>query len=238
MTPVDARNYSDANLASGVQYVVLAGGMAHIPAVRERMGGLFSGDRIWAGADEKSGRSGAGSTEMIALGLSYHEESDRMNLHRPGFDFVLEWADWTTGEPREVVVYPAYSPLYTRDQVFHTNSTKYTWKPPVVVEMPRRGDGLLTVRALSGERLDFTYRGLLLPGIRMDFGTNDFTISLEPNGRVFWRDGAGRTGAVRVAQWPVIRGNKQETIAIKDIEEDQNGRWSVDSLPWHLKPYD
>lgn len=238
MTPVDARQYSDADLAAGVRYVVLAGGMAHIPAVRERMGELFGGDRIWVGADEKSSRAAAGSTEMIALGLSYHEDSDRMNLHRPGFDFVIEWPDSKTGEHREVVVYSAYSPLYTEHQVRYTNSTKYTWKPSIADELPRRGEGLLTVRALSGERLDFTYRGMLLPGIRMDFGTNDFTISLEPNGRVFWRDGAGRTGAVRVAQWPVIRGNKQETIAIKDIEDDQTGRWSVDSLPWHLKPYD
>jgi hypothetical protein len=238
MTPVDARFYSDENLASGVQYVVLAGGMSHIPAVRERMGELFGGDRIWLGADEGSSRGGVGSAEMIALGLSYHEDSDRMNLHRPGFDFVLEWTEPGTGERREVVVYQAYSPLYTRTQVYYNNNTKYTWKPKTKEELPRRGEGLLTVRALSGERLDFTYRGMLLPGIRMDFGAGDFTITLEPNGRVFWRDGAGRTGAVRVAQWPVIRGSKQETIAIKDIEEENDGRWSVESLPWHLKPYD
>ncbi len=238
MSPAAARQYSDDKLADGVQYVVLAGGMAHIPAVRERLGEIFGGDRIWVGVDESSGRTGMDSTEMIALGLSYHEDSDRMNLHRPGFDFVLEWDDGASGARREVIVYEAYSPLYTPEQVFNTNSTKYTWKPRDADGVPRRGEGLLTVRALSGERLDFTYEGIRLPGIRMDFGTGDFTISLEPNGRVFWRDGGGRVGAVRVAQWPVIRGNKQETIAIKDIDDERSGRWSVDSLPWHLKPYD
>lgn len=238
MTPADARGYSDSELAAGVKYVVLAGGMAHIPAVRERMGELFGGDRIWLGADETSTRSGVGSTEMIALGLSYHEDSDRMNLHRPGFDFILEWDDVATGERRETVVYSAYSPLYTPEQVFNNNSTKYTWRPQPDDILPRRGEGLLTVRALSGERLDFSYGGTLSPGIRMDFGSVEFTISLEPNGRVFWRDGSGRTGAVRVAQWPVIRGNRQETLVIKDIEAGESGWWSVDSLPWYLKPYD
>jgi hypothetical protein len=238
MSPVAARAYSDEKLTAGVQYVVLAGGMAHIPSVRERLGELFGGDRIWVGADEKPGRSGVNSTEMIALGLSYHEDSDRMNLHRPGFDFVLEWVDIETESLRQVKVYEAYTPLYTPEQVFITNSTKYTWKPKPDLGVPRRGEGLLTVRSLSGERLDFTYNGTRLPGIRMDFGVGDFTISLEPNGRVFWRDGNGRTGAVRVAQWPVIRGNRQETIAIEDIDADPSGVWSVDSLPWHLKPYD
>lgn len=238
MTPAAARQYSDDMLADGVHYVVLAGGMAHIPAVRERLGELFGGDRIWMGIDDKSGRAETNSTEMIALGLSFHEDSDRMNLHRPGFDFVLEWVEAEGGGAREALVYEAYSPLYTPEQVFIKNSTKYMWKPRDADAIPTRGEGLLTVRALTGERLDFTFNGARLPGIRMDFGTNDFTISLEPNGRVFWRDGGGRTGAVRVAQWPVIRGNKQETIAIEEIEEDDSGRWSVDSLPWHLKPYD
>lgn len=238
MTPAAARALSDTDLASGVDYVVLAGGMAKIPAVRERLGLLLGGDRIWVGADEGSSRSGIDSTEMIALGLSFHEDSDRMNLHRPGFDFVLEWTDGDTGESHEAVVYEAYKPLYTPEQVFHQNSTKYLWRPAAASPLPRKGIGRLTVRSLTGERLDFSYNGQRLPGIRMEFGSRDFIVTLEPNGRVFWRDGGGREGAVRVAQWPVIRGRKQESIAIEDLPAEENSGWTVESLPWHLKPYD
>lgn len=238
MAPDVARSLSDDELFGGVQYVVLAGGMAKIPYVRETLASYFGGDRIWIGAGEDPSRPASDSAEMIALGLSFHEDSDRMNLHRPGFDFVLEWVDPTSGEHAQRVVYDAYSPLYTREQVFSRNSTKYTWKPVLNAPLPRRGEGLLTVRALNGERLDFTYRGDRLPGIRMAFGTADFTVTLEPNGRVFWRDGRGREGAVRVAQWPVIRGVKQEAIVIEDLPQDNTGQWSVESLPWHLKPYD
>lgn len=238
LTPAAARALSDADLAFGVDYVVLAGGMAKIPAVRERLGLLLGGDRIWVGADEGSSRSGIDSTEMIALGLSFHEDSDRMNLHRPGFDFVLEWTDGDTGESHEAVVYEAYKPLYTPEQVFHRNSTKYSWRPAATSPLPRKGIGRLTVRSLTGERLDFSYNGQRLPGIRMEFGSRDFIVTLEPNGRVFWRDGGGREGAVRVAQWPVIRGRKQESIAIEDLPAEENSGWTVESLPWHLKPYD
>lgn len=238
LTPTAARALSDADLASGVDYVVLAGGMAKIPAVRERLGILLGGERIWVGADEGDARSGVDSTDMIALGLSFHEDSDRMNLHRPGFDFVLEWTDSATGERHEAVVYEAYRPLYTPEQVFTSNHTKYTWRPTPASKMPKRGEGLLVVRSLTGERLDFSYNGQRLPGIRMAFGTRDFVVTLEPNGRVFWRAGDGREGAVRVAQWPVIRGRKQEFIAIEDLPEERDSTWSVENLPWHLKPYD
>lgn len=238
MSPAVARQYSDEKLADGVKYVVLAGGMAHIPALRERLGELFGGDRIWLGVAEGSGFSGLDSTEMIALGLSNHELSDRMNLHRPGFDFVLEWTDGASGERGESVVYEAHTPLYTPEQVFIQNSTKYTWKPRKDDRIPRKGKATLTVRALSGERLDFTYEGTRRRGIDMDLGSGELVVSLEPNGRIFWRDGAGRTGAVRVAQWPVIRGNMQESIAIEDSDEEPHPWRSVESLAWHEKPYD
>lgn len=238
MAPDVSRSLPDTTLAAAVDYVVLAGGMAKIPAVRERFGELCGGDRIWVGADEGPARSGVDSTDMIALGLSYHEDSDRMNLHRPGFDFVLEWIDRDTGESREEVVYRAYTPLYTRFDVYYQNSTKYRWRRDSSTPLPTRGEALLSVRSLTGERLDFSYNGQRLPGIRMEFGSRDFIVTLEPNGRVFWCDGGGREGAVRVAQWPVIRGRKQESIAIEDLPAEEDSGWSVESLPWHLKPYD
>lgn len=238
MAPDVSRSLTDSALAAAVDYVVLAGGMAKIPALRERFGELFGGERVWVGANEGPGRSGVDSAEMIALGLSYHEDSDRMNLHRPGFDFVLEWTDRATGESRERVVYKAYTPLYTRFDVYYQNSTKYRWQPDSLTPLPARGEALLSVRSLTGERLDFSYNGKRLPGIRMEFGTRDFIVTLEPNGRVFWRDGGGREGAVRVAQWPVIRGRKQESIAIEDLPAEESSGWTVESLPWHLKPYD
>jgi molecular chaperone DnaK (HSP70) len=237
MSPVAARAMSDEDLAVGVKYVVLAGGMAKIPAVRERLGQFFGGDRIWVGADERPDGLGAGSAEMIALGLAHHEDSDRMNLHRPGFDFVLEWNDPISGEACETVVYKAFSPLYTRTQVINLDSVKYTWARQPGEDLPRSGGCLLTVRSLSGGKLDFKFNEQLLPGIRLDFGAGDFFISLEPSGRVYWRDSTGRTGEVRVAQWPVIRGVKQEAIVIEDVEV-VDGRYALANLPYHLKPYD
>jgi actin-like ATPase involved in cell morphogenesis len=237
LTPGQAASLNLNELAAEVQYVVLAGGMSHVPVVRERLGGVFGGDRVWLGADEASGRTGKDSTEMIAMGLSYHEDTDRMNLHRPGFDFVLEWEDPFDGSWKEEVVYQAHTPLYNFFGVSQTQLTKYLWKPAEGV-LPRRGAGFLTVRSLSGERIGFTLDGVPKQGLPVEFGLSDFTVSLEPNGRVFCRDGLGRISVVRVATWPVIRGTKQESIKIETIADESAGRWTVESLAYHEKPYD
>ena len=237
MRPSQARKLSKEDLANGVQFVVLAGGMAHIPMVRERMATIFGADRVWVGVDETSTLSGTDSTEMIALGLAHHGTYDRMNLHRPGFDFVLEWHSPDTSERQEQVVYEAYSPLYSFTDVIQTDQTKYNWSPSAGA-LPRKGEGLLKVRSVAGNFLGFRYRGQEIEGLRFRFGDGTPTVTLEPNGRVFWRDGAGYQESVRVARWPVIRGFGQESLVIEEVSEAVETRWTLKNLPWHMKPYD
>jgi len=231
-SPEDARRRTLEELVEPVEAVVLAGGMSNVPIVLETLAQYF-GDRVYLGSG-----NGEDIDDLIALGLAHDGMYERMNLHRPGFDFVLQWEDRDTGESHEQTVYRAYTPLYTDHTVYQTNSTKYKWAPKQG-SLPSRGDGLLVVRSLSGDPIDFK---LPTKGQRdhlpFHFGHKPAVITLQPNGHVFLRDGVGYESSLRIAQWPVIRGRGNEALVVEPPEDDRGNFARIEALPWHLKPYD
>jgi molecular chaperone DnaK (HSP70) len=227
LTPSQARAKSIDDLAAGIDYVLIAGGMAKVPAVLRRLGQHFDGDRIYVGA-------GGEPSEAIVTGLGERGDYERLNLHRPGFDFILSWTEPDTGITRERVVYRAHTPLYTAQSVLDTNSAKYRWRPEAD-DLPDRGQGELRVQSLTGQRIGFRFEDRDGDSLPVFFGRGDFVVTLEPNGRVFFRDSFGRQKAMRVAQWPVIRGVGFEAIRMESLE-DRN--FKVPELVWHQKPYD
>jgi Hsp70 protein len=227
LSPSQARAKSEKELAAGIDYVLLAGGMAKVPAVLNRLSAYFHADRIYVGA-------GGEPSQAIATGLGEPGTYERLNLHRPGFDFVLGWADEMTNEVHERVIYHAYTPLYTLESVLQTDLTRYMWSA-TKGDLPIRGVGEIRVQSLSGQRIGFRYEDVDGDALPVSFGPGDFVVSLEPNGRVFFRDGSGREKAMRIAQWPVIRGVGFEAIRMESLLDS---KLKVPDLVWHQKPYD
>lgn len=238
--PSEAIRRTETELASGVDYILLAGGMSQVPAVREKFEKAFPGKPIWVGAERAGSKIPGNSALMIAQGLAYQNVYERMNLHRPAFDFILEWRDSTTGEWLEELIYPAFSPLYDSHSIITTDSAKFRWhaKPGT---LPTTGEGMIRVRSMSGQSLGFRSSNAKTEfdadGIKFRFGpsSHDAVITLEPNGRIFWRDCMGYSESLRIQQWPVI--NLAEGIPWIIYEAPQNES-HIDVLVWHQRPYD
>lgn len=225
MRPSDARRLEPSELAAGVDYVLLAGGMAQSPVVVDALGEWFPTDRIYSGAH------GASPTELVALGLADADVFERMNLHRPGFDFSIEWLSAEGSE--SIPVYGAYTPLYDQQQVWIRDTTKHLWSASG--RLPSRGSGYLVVRSMTGDLIRFRLDGEVSDALRFEFGSSAAIVSIEPNGRLFYRDGSGHERTFRIAQWPVIRGTGNEVVRLERAEGEAG---MLSSLVWHQLPYD
>lgn len=238
--PSEAIRRTEAELAQGVDYILLAGGMAQVPAVRNKFESAFPGKPIWVGSEKADSKVPGNSALMIAQGLAYQNVYERMNLHRPAFDFVLEWRDNKTGEWLEQLIYPAFSPLYDSHSIIATDSAKYRWHPHSG-SLPTSGEGMIRVRSMSGQSLGFRSSDEKTKhdadGIKFRFGPSlsHAVVTLEPNGRIFWRDSMGYSESLRIQQWPVI--NLAEGIPWIIYEAPQNES-HLDVLVWHQRPYD
>lgn len=219
LTPEQARSLGPAELSSGIDYVLLAGGMSLIPAVREYLGAIFGHDKVHQVPDPN---------QLVVIGLAGDETYESLNLHRPGFDFVLEWND-PQGQAHERPVYDAHTPFYSFFQVMNTGSVKYTHRFDQD-SVPTRGAGLITAKSLTGAPIPLTIDGAPADGIPFEFGDNsDSLMSIEPNGRVFVRDGHGRTAEWFISRWPVIKGRGNEAVAItRTRDTDQQHEWYYD----------
>jgi molecular chaperone DnaK (HSP70) len=217
LKPSQARALSGDDLAIGINYVVLAGGMSRVPAISNALGDVFGHDRIYRDTEPE---------ELIVRGLGADEAYESLNLHRPGFDFVLEWTD-DLGESHERAIYEAYTPFYNAHQVLNTDSVKYLKRLP---SLPSRGKGLVRARSVSGDTVPLTIDGTEVDGIPFEFGpdTNPH-MSIEPNGRVFLRDAFGRQSEWYIARWPVIKGRGTEAVHITRTREAAEQReWFYD----------
>ncbi|MBC7596850.1 MAG: Hsp70 family protein [Kineosporiaceae bacterium] len=230
LTPRQARGLTESELTRGVTAVILAGGMSQIPMVQNELAEHFGADLVHLGTGS------TGVAELIALGLSNDSTYERMNLHRPGFDILLRWTDEASSEVREELVYAAYTPLYRVDDAINTDQVKYRWAGPS--SLPTKGEGMLVVRSTANEPIAFRVADREVEGLRFQFGRGEFLVTLEPNGRVFWKDSTGRQTVVRVARWPVIRGKGIESIIIESINDESSSKYKLEDLPWHLRPYD
>jgi molecular chaperone DnaK (HSP70) len=187
--PVGARRKSLADLAPEVDYVVLVGGMSQIPVVQRRLGETFPGAQLYTDV-------GVRSEEAIVAGLADTAAYDRINLHRPGFDFVLEW----DGQPGQLL-YEAYSPFYESWEAMQRTVLYYERRLPAR-ELPAGGTGALRIRTTSGGEVALQIEGTQTPGLPVPFGRSEVMLRIYPNGHIIFIDGKGHQHQLRVARPP------------------------------------
>lgn len=210
-TPPDLRGLGPDQLSGDIGYVLLAGGMSRIPYVKRWMSTLFPEARVYDNA-------GVGPDEAIVAGLAATTGYRRFNLNRPGLDFVVEWEE--AGQTREHPVYRAYSPLYEPWQVTSGRSDLGYERHGRDFPGPAGADGVLRVRAPSGEPLGLIFEGEEMDGLRLTFGP-DLYFKLYCNGRIAIRDGAGRAVLMRSEGWPVVEDGDGARLVLTREEDDE-----------------
>jgi hypothetical protein len=218
-SPAELRNLVHDDLIDDIDYVLLAGGMSHIPYVRRRIIDLFPHARTYEDA-------GVNADEAIVAGLADTIGYDRLNLHRPGFDFVLEYEEG--GRTRVQTIYPAFTPFYTPQDALTKSMLGFEVRG-ADFPGPCHGEARLRVRAVSGQYLRLKYDDQVSDGINLQLG-HDMVFKIYCNGRVVIHDGAKREWNLRVSRWPVVRGSDHAFLVLQKV----NGAPSAPKTAWYL----
>jgi molecular chaperone DnaK (HSP70) len=223
ITPDELRHLGPDDLARDVKYVVLAGGMSRIPAVARRLGELL-------GKAELHERIGDFlSDEVVVAGLADTAGYDKISLHRPAFDFVLEWDDKQMGGKQRRMLYEAYTPLYDQHQVAlgntflgHSDHARYP-------QVPREGMGVIRVLSPTGDPVQLEVDHSVMDGFQVRFGGRPFSFKIYCGGTILVSDGVGKRHTMRVDTWPVVRGHDYAVkLLLTQIPEE-----SDPMLPWY-----
>lgn len=218
--PDKLRAMDGDHLAADIDHVLLAGGMSSVPYVERRIGELFPNAMVY---DE----AGVAADEMIVAGLADPVGYDRLNLHRPGFDFVLEYTEG--GRQVTETIYPAYTPFYSPEEAWTQSHLGFERRGDDFPG-PKHGEGVLRVRSTSGDYLALRYDGEVKHGLRLRLGWN-MLFKIYCDGRILITDGTRSTRKLRVHQWPVVRGNGHaELVVQRDVDT-----LPVPSTAWYLE---
>jgi len=192
VTAGELRSLGRAELAGDIDFVLLVGGMSRIPYVAQRLGAFFPTAAIFDDA-------GVPPEEAVVAGLCDPAGYDRITLHRPGFDLVL---DTSFGR---VVAYEAYTPLYEPWQVYSGHSALGYERRLRAPEIPSHGFG--TLRAVGGPDSSVPLRmrvdGQLVDGLPVRLGPAEVVVTLGCDGRVEIVDGLGESMVLQADGWPV-----------------------------------
>jgi molecular chaperone DnaK (HSP70) len=218
-SPRALRALDPDQLANDVGYVLLAGGMSQVPYVERRLGELFPKAQVFRNA-------GVAPEEAIVVGLADTSSYERLNLHRPGFSFVLEWGE---GERRREVLYDAYTPFYSPADALRKDRLVYQ-RRGLDLRLPQSGSGRIRAVTESGEtiRLKIEHDDYV-DGLPVRFGLNEFMFSVYPDGRLLVRDGINRQSQLMVDKWPVIRGRDHATLVLRKAKPADEGP----ATPWY-----
>jgi len=220
-SPMELRQMGRDVLREEVAHILLAGGMSRIPYVERRLGEEFPGVPIYTDV-------GVPPDEAIVAGLADTIGYDRINLHRPGFDFVLEW----DGQRR--VLYQAHTPLYEPWQIQLGRSfLGHEWRSKPN-ELPTTGHGVLLVRSTDGTPVKLDLGGRTMDGLQVPFGSHEVEFKIYCDGELYLRDGRGRRYSMRVDRWPVIRGRDYAAkLLLQRLDELPDP-----PVPWYLRDDD
>jgi molecular chaperone DnaK (HSP70) len=189
-TAAELRAISRTELAAGIDFVLLVGGMSRIPYVARRLATFFPRARM-------CNDTGVPPEDAVVVGLADPAGFERISLHRPGFDFVLDC------EFGRIVAYEAYTPLYEPWQVYSGHSGlgyERRLRPP---EVPTRGFGTLRAVSGTGEPLRMRLDGQWIDGLPVRLGLADIVFGLSCDGRIDIVDATGEATALRAEGWPV-----------------------------------
>ena len=188
-------------LGAEIDFIVLAGGMSQIPKVAEDLQALMPKAQIeFATSDPRT------STSAIVLGVANQNEFADLNIHRPNFDFVFSYND-RSGIEHKKVVYPAFTPLYSPEQVMRGDDLlgfSIDWKPE---HFPLSGKVYLSVETIGGRKVSLRNHDSS-EDLELEFEADKFEgirMKIYANGKIIINDRSGRTFIARVREWPHIR---------------------------------
>lgn len=231
MTGPELRAIKLDQLLSQVDHFLLVGGMSQMPLLRRLL--IESG----VSAEKIFGRESLEPNEAVSAGLALSRDYDHLSLDRPGFNFELQWK--RAGAVQTELIYRAYTRLYTREQARTFLPLKLTWRNEhLETDDADEGGAVFGARTTRGEIIELDFDGELKENLGpfFHFGLNKSpVIIIQPNGRIFMRDGTGAEFAFRVARWPVLNATKKRTLTVKP--SDTSGD-SLSGLAWHERPYD
>jgi actin-like ATPase involved in cell morphogenesis len=108
--PSQVRLIDEKVLFGEVDHVVLVGGMSRLPSFRRALSEKFAKSEIHEVLNPQ---------EVVALGLTYGDKLQSLNLPRPPVNFVL------SGGGVKTLLYQAFTPLYSwRDEITHDGLSK------------------------------------------------------------------------------------------------------------------
>ena len=224
------RQISEQSLTSNVDHVLLAGGMSRATAVAQFHGGKRPAAKIHT----VPGRNGA--REAIVAGLAENTSYEQVNLHRPAFDFVLEFSG-RDGDVTRVPLYRAHTKLYEWWQAQSRDRLRYEWpngatavNPDAARSLPATGYGRLAVYAMDGTPVDLRHKEADVPGLKVAFGWDGVRFDLSTEGRVNITDGNGTSQSFRVTRWPVLTaGFARLALPVKepDWQPMERRAWDV-----------
>lgn len=224
-------------LGGEIDFVVLAGGMSQIPLVLEQLQKMMPRATV-----ESASHDLKNSTAAIAEGVANQSDFADLNIHRPNFDFIIEWTDRSGGFHSEII-YPAFTPLYLPEQVARGETElgfTVNWKPR---ENPL-GQVALRVRSIGGRDIAMSVSGgvqagklreaLMLDADRLD----GIHFKLFASGKIIIQDRMHREYVMRINKWPFIRfqSKNSESAAVLELEPVLQITSSTPSYdPWRYK---
>jgi hypothetical protein len=201
-------------LLEKVDYVVLAGGMANMKAVRN--------DFLERGVPEAKiqiagGRLGQ-PNEAITRGLAEDLETQQLNLARPAFHLEIHWSQESTGLDGKVRIYEAYSPLYEQAAPGVIPHFRWSRSP----EIPNAAAAeLKIVDTRTGNSVPFADRSSRDTRYVIDFYMHNLKhITLAPNG-VLQVVGGTRTPNLRIASWPILKNSHDHAVEVVPVRESE-----------------
>ena len=201
-------------LASDIDYVVLAGGMSQIPKVADDLQAMMPKAQV-----EFATSNSRTCTSAIVLGAANRNDFENLNVHRPNFNFIIVHKD-KLGQERRHLVYEAFTPLYTLEQVIVGEKYlgyRIAWLPHenspskrVTLRIESIGGREVTLLdGESGNKLDLEFDADTFKGVVM---------KIYVNGNIVIYDSSGREFVARVRKWPHIRWNSSMNLSRYELK--------------------
>lgn len=203
--PSDLRAVHESCLTGHIAHVLMVGGMSRIPAVASFLGRKLPSAKVHT-------FPGGGPQEIVASGLAESSPYEQVNLHRPAFDFVLEF-EGADGQHRSIPLYRAHTKFYEPWEAMQKSVLRYEWPGGITAVngdakrfLPTRGYGTLSVFALDGTPVELRESGKSSESLRVNFGASQAGLyfTLAPDGRMVLRDSRGDSHSLRVTRWPAL----------------------------------
>jgi hypothetical protein len=210
----DVYSKLQSGLLERVDYLILAGGMANMRAVRD--------DFLDKGVPESKIQMAGGRlgkpNEAITRGLAEDLETQQLNLARPAFHLEIHWSQESTGLDGKVRIYEAYSPLYKQANPGVIPHFRWSRSP----EIPNAAAAeLKIVDTRTGNSVPFADRSSRDTKYVIDFFMHQLKhITLAPNG-VLQVVGGTRTPHLRIASWPILKNSHDQAVEVVPVRESE-----------------